>query len=185
MANQDWAFGMQPIRGPHGEAPKTTRLPLRQGIQSTAYSTPIYKGQIVLWGASGWVKANASGTPHNDEIVGVSAAYYPGSSSTATDLPVWGPEHDFVVQSDGGTTSTNKASYLMKNFDVTGAASGNTDTGYSGMELDFSSGELTTATHTLQVHGFDLHPGDSVAAPNVNCIVKFLPGIGIGNQATF
>lgn len=185
MANQDWGFGLQPVSGPYNAAPQTTRFPLKQFIQSTTpQQTAIFKGQVVLWNETvGCIKPTASTNSAN--VIGVAAEYYAGSATTKTDLAVWSAhDHEFLIQSDGGTTSTDRASYLMKNFALVNPASGVTASGLSKSELDFSSGQLSTGTNPLRAIGFRLHPGDTVKGANVNVVVRFNDGFAYQSDVT-
>jgi len=170
MANKDWAFGLQPVTGPHGGAPETVRMPLK-----ASYGTAIYKGQIVHWAFTGYILPNAVTLPTN--VVGVAGEYHPASGSTQTDLAVYSAaDHKFLIQSDGGTTSTNRASYLMLNVGVTGQAAGSTITGLSGMEIAFAGISSTATNAPLRVIDFRLQPGETVGGANPNCLVEFVHG---------
>lgn len=172
MANKDWAFGLQPARDQFGHTVDTLRLPLKAN-----YSTKIYKGSILKWAGTGYVKLHAT-TGVVTNLVGVAAEYYAGSATTKTDLAVWSikPGSRFLIQSDGGTTSTNRASYLFENHVPTTLTQGNTITGLAAFELDFSSGSATATDSPLKVIGFQLEAGGTVAAPNPVCIVEFVHG---------
>lgn len=191
MSNRDWAFGLQPIEMVGGGAPTTRRFPLRQCEQGTKYTTKIHKGQIVLWeGTHGWALANATITPGaggTSRIVGVAAEAYRGSSisKNATNLAVWeGSKHIFNIQSDGGTTSTSMASYLMKNCEVFAPTAGSTITGLSSMELSFSSRDATVADHCLKVVGFSGDVAEAKTGANMKLAVRFTDGALYEQAAT-
>jgi hypothetical protein len=182
MANQDWAFGIQALRGPFDSTPETIRLPLISND-----TVPIYKGSLLAWyTTSGAVTLAATNT--TARIVGVAAEYYAGSATTKTDIAVWTDRNEFVIQcdGDGATTSTNRASYLMQQGPLTTNAAGNTASGLSSGELDFSVLEYTTtAANPLKVIGIQLLPGETATgAQQVKCIVKLQHGFGLWTETT-
>jgi hypothetical protein len=120
----------------------------------------------------------------NARCGGVAAEYYAGSATTKTDLAVWTDRNEFIVQSDAGTTSTNRASYLMQIFPLTTNNSGDTASGLANGELSYSAGEYSTSGGPIKVLGFQLAPGETVSAANVKCIVRIVSGVGIWGGAT-
>lgn len=193
MANRDWAFGLQPTRDAFGHSPDTIRLPISVNTTTGApkYTTSIYKGQVVLWNNTlGVVKANAA-TNTVANIAGVAAEYFPGSAggTTKTDIAVWqaGPEQKFLIQSDGTTAQATQMAanvkYLLKNAAIVNPTSGNTNTGLSTSELDYSS-LAATATVPLRVLGFHTEVGESNLASHVKLVVHFLHGAYFGQDTT-
>lgn len=175
--NKDWAYGLQPVRMLDGQAPYTTRWPLKQLQQTTKYSTNIYKGQIVVWNGTTtlktrYVAANAVTSPAN--VVGVAAEHYFGSviNGTKTELAVWeGDKHIFSIQADNNTTTSNVKDLIMGNAAVVGPTAGSTITGLSGMELDFSGN--TDADKVLRVIGHTGEIGENRIGNNLKVLVRF------------
>lgn len=178
MANKDWPCGLQPVRMLDGQAPYTTRWPLKQVQQTTKYSTNIYKGQMVLWNGTTtsktkYVIANAATNP--GRIVGVCAEHYFGSviNATKTDLAVWeADKHIFAIQADNTTTTSSLKDLIMKNCNLLNPAAGSTITGLSTSELDYSSAVDTDKS--MRVIGVTNEIGEGAlgAGINVKCLVR-------------
>jgi len=188
MANPDWAYGLLAVESLTGDSPRIERMPLRQTVQSaTAYTTALYKGQILGWdynttAGGGYLIVVSNTTVAN--VVGVAAEYYAGSASTQTDLAVWpASENIFEVQADNTTTTSNGKLKILQNAAIVGMTAGNTNSGISGMELDWSS-IATTTDKPLTILKTIAKPGTSSTGSNVQFQVRFNFGRGYEQQAT-
>ena len=87
--------------------------------------------------------------------------------SVDADIKVYDdPDQLFVVQADGAVAQAN----VGENAPMTGNANGNTTTGISSMELDFSA--LAAASDQLRVIGFVQDPNNTAGSTNVDVIVR-------------
>ena len=185
MANIDYRRGMHPQFGPFGSTPPTRKYPLRQAIQAaTPYQTVIYKGMAIKRSTSGWaIAANATNVTNS---IGVAAEYYAGSAVTKSEIMYWpGDSVDFQIQSDNTTsTGLTAANFLHKNFALISQAAGDTNSGISKAELDYSSGEAATGTNMLRCIDVIEPAGGSKFGANAYCIVRFNDGFLWSQEST-
>lgn len=168
MANASSPYGLQPLHTIGGGAPFTVAMPMRQKFQTTKYSTKIYKGQLVLFNNTiGCGIANAGTNPTAGTVLGVAAAYYPGSVlSTATEIPMWlAKEHIFVAQIAAATTTKKLSDYYMKNMAITAPTAGSTTTGLSASMLYNAS---HTASAPFRVIGLAQNVGQTATGAYLN-----------------
>lgn len=182
-SNLDYPQGLMPQRDQHGQTPEEIRWPLKQGIQTTAFATRIYEGQMVQFAATGWVKGlvsaadlTASG-PSAGAIYGVAAEPYWGSAaSTQTDLAVVPLRRGqrFVCQLNNTTSLANLHSVVQKNVDMTAYDDGNTISGRSIMEANAAS--LTSASQQFRIVDVLTQDGGKRLGPNAKVVV--MPNFG-------
>lgn len=187
MANKDWPSGLQPLYATGGGSARTERWPLKYKISATPtqMTTAIYKGAMVIWGASGWVKINpltvlgaATG------VLGVAAEYFKGTGSTATELAVWPlKEHIFVIQDDSDTTTNVLENGLGWNFAVLNPTAGSTITGLSTMELDWSSKSTTSGAKAFRTVGLHKTIGEGEGV-HMKWLVKPIVGLDYMDNTT-
>jgi hypothetical protein len=187
MANQDWAFGMQPVHHIGGGAPVIKRYPLKHAITPTdPYDTKIYNGMVVKWHDDSYVVASTKGDTNLANVLGVSAEYYAGSAVTPKDKDTWpdqngyigvydAAEHIFRIQSDNADTAGETLdAYIQKNVIIaTGTTTlGNNDSGIGIAELDGDA--ATAADKLLRIIGVDLDvKNNDITKANVNLLVRF------------
>lgn len=175
MANQDWRFGLIPIKAKGGGGPTEPRAyPLK------ANSTNLFgQGAVLRWAATGYATLGLATNP--TDIIGVAAEPYRGSATDRTTIRVWGPENIFKIQSDEALSTTD----IGLNFQLVSNASYNTSSWRSVGELDGDSGSSTATAHTLKILGLSGEIGNAWANTNPNVEVMFQPGVCITDKSTF
>ena len=179
MANVAEKFGLKPVRSLDGS--DFINAQNRYRIASS-YATAIFQGDLVTPVTGGGIERHTagSGTP----VVGVFNGcfytdpttqkptwknYYPGSIA-ASDIVanvIDSPDQVYKVDSDGAFAVAD----IFKNFHVTNV-SGNTATGTSEVQLDYSSSGITT-TIALQAIDISQDVGNNEAgAVNVDVLVR-------------
>ena len=179
MANVAEKFGLKPVRTIDGS--DFINAQNRYRIASS-YGTAIFQGDLVTPVTGGHIERHTagSGTP----VVGVFNGcfytdpttqkptwknYYPGSIA-ASDIMAFvidSPDQVYKIDSDGAFAVAD----IFKNFNVTNV-SGNTVTGTSEVQLDYSSSGITT-TIVLQAIDISQDVGNNEAgAVNVDVLVR-------------
>ena len=179
MANVEEKFGLKPVRSLDGS--DFINAQNRYRIASS-YGTAIFQGDLVTPVTGGHIERHTagSGTP----VVGVFNGcfytdpttqtptwknYYPGSIA-ASDIMAFvidSPDQVYKIDSDGAFAVAD----IFKNFNVTNV-SGNTVTGTSEVQLDYSSSGITT-TIVLQAIDISQDVGNNEAgAVNVDVLVR-------------
>ena len=179
MANVAEKFGLKPVRSLDGS--DFINAQNRYRIASS-YGTAIFQGDLVTPVTGGGIERHTagSGTP----VVGVFNGcfytdpttqkptwknYYPGSIA-ASDIMAFvidSPDQVYKIDSDGAFAVAD----IFKNFNVTNV-SGNTVTGTSEVQLDYSSSGITT-TIVLQAIDISQDVGNNEAgAVNVDVLVR-------------
>ena len=179
MANVAEKFGLKPVRSLDGS--DFINAQNRYRIASS-YATAIFQGDLVTPVTGGGIERHTagSGTP----VVGVFNGcfytdpttskptwknYYPGSiaASDITAFVIDSPDQVYKIDSDGAFAVAD----IFKNFNVTNV-SGNTVTGTSEVQLDYSSSGITT-TIALQAIDISQDVGNNEAgAVNVDVLVR-------------
>jgi len=176
MSNQDAAFGLRPI--------KTSTSSQRQNRYriASAYNTSIFQGDLVTVATNGTIVRVAAGD--NALILGVFngcsyvdssgdvifSNYWP-ANATGTDIfanVIDDPSATFEIQADAAFPVAD----LFGNFDIVdNSGTGSSNSGWSYMELDVSTG-ATTATLPLKALDISGDPENSdVSAANTNVMV--------------
>ena len=179
MANVAEKFGLKPVRAINGS--DFINAQNRYRIASSA-SVAIFQGDLVTPVTGGGIERHTagSGTP----VVGVFNGcfytdpttqkptwknYYPGSIA-ASDIMAFvidSPDQVYKIDSDGAFAVAD----IFKNFNVTNV-SGNTVTGTSEVQLDYSSSGITT-TIVLQAIDISQDVGnDEAGVVNVDVLVR-------------
>ena len=179
MANVAEKFGLKPVRSLDGS--DFINAQNRYRIASN-YGTAIFQGDLVTPVTGGGIERHvaASGTP----VVGVFNGcfytdpttqkptwknYYP-ASIVASDIMAFvidSPDQVYKIDSDGAFAVAD----IFKNFHVTNV-SGNTVTGTSEVQLDYSNSGIKT-TITLQAIDISQDVGNNEAgAVNVDVLVR-------------
>ena len=179
MANVAEKFGLKPVRSLDGS--DFINAQNRYRIASS-YGTAIFQGDLVTPVTGGGIERHTagSGTP----VVGVFNGcfytdpttqkptwknYYPGSIA-ASDIIAFvidSPDQVYKIDSDGAFAVAD----IFKNFNVTNV-SGNTVTGTSEVQLDYSSSGITT-TIVLQAIDISQDVGnDEAGVVNVDVLVR-------------
>ena len=179
MANVAEKFGLKPVRSLDGS--DFINAQNRYRIASS-YATAIFQGDLVTPVTGGHIERHTagSGTP----VVGVFNGcfytdpttqkptwknYYPGSIA-ASDIMAFvidSPDQVYKIDSDGAFAVSD----IFKNFNVTNV-SGNTVTGTSEVQLDYSSSGITT-TIVLQAIDISQDVGnDEAGVVNVDVLVR-------------
>ena len=179
MANVAEKFGLKPVRSLDGS--DFINAQNRYRIASN-YGTAIFQGDLVTPVTGGGIERHTagSGTP----VVGVFNGcfytdpttqkptwknYYPGSIA-ASDIIAFvidSPDQVYKIDSDGAFAVAD----IFKNFNVTNV-SGNTVTGTSEVQLDYSSSGITT-TIVLQAIDISQDVGnDEAGVVNVDVLVR-------------
>ena len=179
MANVAEKFGLKPVRSLDGS--DFINAQNRYRIASS-YATAIFQGDLVTPVTGGGIERHTagSGTP----VVGVFNGcfytdpttqkptwknYYPGSIA-ASDIVanvIDSPDQVYKIDSDGAFAVAD----IFKNFNVTNVT-GNTVTGTSKVQLDYSSSGITT-TIALQAIDISQDVGNNEAgAVNVDVLVR-------------
>lgn len=177
MANKDNAFGLQPVRKLGGGV--CEGIPITIGTTSTY----IYKGQILLRnGTNGGVKGNEAtdcgalgGTNAAGPVMGVAGEYF-DTAGTKTKMMVYNAgEHIFSIQYRYAATDTplTEASVLGLWFQVTSPHDGNTNSGYSVMELLATGASATAMNNILRCIGVDPRVDNDIALSDPTLLVRF------------
>lgn len=182
--NQDWAYGLAPVYQIGGGAPVIKHYPLKQAVEGkTAYTTALFKGQVVGWADAGYVvaKATIAATPGQANILGVCAEYYANSNvdwvRPDNHIAIWdGAEHVFRIQCDAGAdTNHDLHTFIQRNFPITHIDDGSTVSGQSLGEADFSG--VVDTTHVLRCIGMDRRVKEpNVEGANPDILVRFNHG---------
>jgi hypothetical protein len=179
MANTAEKFGLKPVRkldgSPFINAQNRYRI-------ANNYNTAIFQGDMVVPVATGTIARHTANT--SDAVIGVFngvfytdpttqkptyANYYPGSiaADDITAFVIDDPSVVYKIDSDGAFAVAD----IFKNFSVTNV-SGNTKTGISEVQLDYSvSG--TNASYMLQAIDISQDvDNDEAGSANVDVLVR-------------
>ena len=195
MANKDAAFGLKPVRmmggSPYSGGQSRYRI-------ANNYSSAIFQGDLCKQVTGGGIERHAAsdtaaivgvfnGCQYTDPSSGevVFKNYYPGSIA-ADDIIAFVVDDKnvvFEVQAD----DTFPVADLFGNFDIVyAAATGDTYSGRSNLELDVTTGATTT---TLPLKAIDISQdpeNDDVASANTNvlCVIQnHIMGVSSGGLA--
>ena len=180
MANVAEKFGLKPVRkldgSPFINAQNRYRI-------AANYGTPIYQGDLVKPVTGGGIERAVANT--SDLVVGVFNGvfytdpttqkptyknYYPGTVN-ASDIVanvIDDPNVVYKVDADGAFAVAD----IFKNFAIT-TATGNTLTGISEVQLDYSVSGLTTSGTVLQAVDISQDVSNSTAgSANVDVLVR-------------
>jgi len=180
MANVAEKYGLRPVRkldgSPFINAQNRYRI-------AANYGTAIFQGDMVKPTASGTIERAVANT--SDAVIGVFngvfytdpttkkptySNYYPGTVN-ASDIVaniIDDPNVVYKVDSDGAFAVED----IFKNFAITNAT-GNTDTGISEVQLDYSVSGLTTSGTVLQAIDISQDVSNNEAgAVNVDVLVR-------------
>lgn len=187
MANNDAPFGLRYVRNLQGKYNNSgqTRYRITTGDQTN--TTNIYQGDIVTQNTAGIVTRIAradGGSATSDIIVGVFngcfytdpttskptwSNYWPGNAATDAIAFLYDDPFDvFEVQADAAFPVAD----LWGNFDIVdNSGTGSSNSGWSYMELDVSTG-ATTATLPIKALDISGDPENSdVSSANTNVLV--------------
>ena len=182
MANKDAPFGMRPIRMVSGE-------PFSGGSNryriTANYDTNIFMGDIVEVATAGTITRVAAS--NTDPVLGVFLGcfysdpttskptysnYYPADTNASDIIAnvVDDPNVMFEMQADAAFPVAD----LFGNFDIVdNSPVGDTNSGWSRMELDVTTG-ATTSNLPIKAMDISQDPANSdVAAANTNVVVVF------------
>jgi len=180
MANVAEKYGLRPVRkldgSPFINAQNRYRI-------AANYGTPIYQGDLVKPVAGGGIERAVANT--SDLLVGVFNGvfytdpttqkptfknYYPGTVN-ASDIVanvIDDPNVVYSVDSDGALAVAD----IFKNFAIT-TATGNTQTGISEVQMDFSVSGVTVSGTVLQAIDISQDTQNSEAgSANVDVLVR-------------
>jgi hypothetical protein len=180
MANTAEQYGLRPVRkldgSPFINAQNRYRI-------ATNYGTPIYQGDLVIPVTGGGIQRAVANT--TDFVVGVFNGvfytdpttqkptwknYYPGTVN-ASDIVatiIDDPDVVYSIDSDGAFAVAD----IFKNFAIT-TATGNTLSGISKVQLDYSVSGLTTSGTVLQAIDISQDTNSSTAGSvNVDVLVR-------------
>jgi len=179
MANVAEKFGLKPVRSLDGS--DFINAQNRYRIASS-YATAIFQGDLVTPVTGGHIERHTATS--STAVVGVFNGcfytdpttqkptwknYYPGSIA-ASDIMAFvidSPDQVYKIDSDGAFAVAD----IFKNFNVTNV-SGNTVTGTSEVQLDYSSSGITT-TIVLQAIDISQDVGnDEAGVVNVDVLVR-------------
>ena len=179
MANVAEKFGLKPVRSLDGS--DFINAQNRYRIASS-YGTAIFQGDLVTPVTTGGIERHSATS--STAVVGVFNGcfytdpttskptwknYYPGSIA-ASDIMAFvidSPDQVYKIDSDGAFAVAD----IFKNFNVTNV-SGNTVTGTSEVQLDYSSSGITT-TIVLQAIDISQDVGnDEAGVVNVDVLVR-------------
>jgi len=179
MANVEEKFGLKPVRSLDGS--DFINAQNRYRIASS-YGTAIFQGDLVTPVTGGHIERHTATS--STAVVGVFNGcfytdpttqkptwknYYPGSIA-ASDIMAFvidSPDQVYKIDSDGAFAVAD----IFKNFNVTNV-SGNTVTGTSEVQLDYSSSGITT-TIVLQAIDISQDVGnDEAGVVNVDVLVR-------------
>ena len=180
MANVAEKYGLRPVRkldgSPFINAQNRYRI-------AANYGTPIFQGDLVIPVTGGGIQRAVANT--TDLVIGVFNGvfytdpttqkptfknYYPGTVN-ATDIManvIDDPNVVFSIDSDGAFAVAD----IYKNFAITNVT-GNTATGISKVQLDFSVSGLTTSGTVLQAIDVSQDvDNDTAGSANVDVLVR-------------
>jgi hypothetical protein len=180
MANTAEQYGLRPVRkldgSPFINAQNRYRI-------AANYGTPIYQGDLVIPVTGGGIQRAVANT--TDFVVGVFNGvfytdpttqkptwknYYPGTVN-ASDIVatiIDDPDVVYSIDSDGAFAVAD----IFKNFAIT-TATGNTLSGISKVQLDYSVSGLTTSGTVLQAIDISQDTNSSTAGSvNVDVLVR-------------
>jgi hypothetical protein len=180
MANVAEQYGLRPVRkldgSPFINAQNRYRI-------ATNYGTPIFQGDLVIPVTGGGIQRAVANT--TDFVVGVFNGvfytdpttqkptwknYYPGTVN-ASDIVatiIDDPDVVYSIDSDGAFAVAD----IFKNFAIT-TATGNTLSGISKVQLDYSVSGLTTSGTVLQAIDISQDTNSSTAGSvNVDVLVR-------------
>ena len=187
MANKDAAFGLRPAKHVSGSPFNGGQSRYRITTSATSYSTNIYMGDIVTQNTGGTITRIAradGGGATSDIIIGVFngcfytdpttskptwSNYWPGNAATDAIAFIYDDPFDvFEVQADAAFPVAD----LFGNFDIVdNTGTGSTDSGWSYVELDVSTG-ATTATLPMKAFDISGDPENSdMSSANTNVLV--------------
>src|SRR5210317_1311958 len=180
MANVAEKYGLRPVRkldgSPFINAQNRYRI-------AANYGTAIYQGDLVQPTAAGGIEKHTGGT--SNDVVGVFNGvfytdpttqkptwknYYPGTvnASDIVATVIDDPEVVYSIDSDGAFETSD----IFKNFAIT-AGTGNTLTGISEVQLDYSVSGLTTSGTVLQAIDISQDTqNDTAGSANVDVLVR-------------
>ena len=179
MANVVEKYGLKPVRkldgSPFINAQNRYRI-------AANYGTPIYQGDLVKPVAGGGIERAVANT--SDLVVGVFNGvfytdpttqkptwknYYPGTvnASDIVATVIDDPNVVYKIDSDGAFAAAD----IFKNFAIT-TATGNTLTGISEVQMDYSVSGLTTSGTVLQAIDISQETGNDAAGLNADVLVR-------------
>jgi hypothetical protein len=180
MANVAEKYGLRPVRkldgSPFINAQNRYRI-------AANYGTPIYQGDLVKPVTGGGIERAVANT--SDLVVGVFNGvfytdpttqkptwknYYPGTvnASDIVATVIDDPHVVYSVDSDGAFAVAD----IFKNFAIT-TATGNTLTGISEVQMDYSVSGLTTSGTVLQAIDISQDTqNDTAGSANVDVLVR-------------
>ena len=187
MANNDAPFGLRQVRNLQGKYNNSGQTRYRITTSDQTNTTNIYQGDIVTQNTAGIVTRIAradGGSATSDIIVGVFngcfytdpttskptwSNYWPGNAATDAIAFLYDDPFDvFEVQADAAFPVAD----LWGNFDIVdNSGTGSSNSGWSYMELDVSTG-ATTATLPIKALDISGDPENSdVSSANTNVLV--------------
>lgn len=187
MANNDAPFGLRYVRNLQGKYNNSGQTRYRITTSDQTNTTNIYQGDIVTQNTAGIVTRIAradGGSATSDIIVGVFngcfytdpttskptwSNYWPGNAATDAIAFLYDDPFDvFEVQADAAFPVAD----LWGNFDIVdNSGTGSSNSGWSYMELDVSTG-ATTATLPIKALDISGDPENSdVSSANTNVLV--------------
>ena len=187
MANNDAPFGLRYVRNLQGKYNNSGQTRYRITTSDQTNTTNIYQGDIVTQHTAGIVTRIAradGGSATSDIIVGVFngcfytdpttskptwSNYWPGNAATDAIAFLYDDPFDvFEVQADAAFPVAD----LWGNFDIVdNSGTGSSNSGWSYMELDVSTG-ATTATLPIKALDISGDPENSdVSSANTNVLV--------------
>ena len=187
MANNDAHFGLRYVRNLQGKYNNSGQTRYRITTSDQTNTTNIYQGDIVTQNTAGIVTRIAradGGSATSDIIVGVFngcfytdpttskptwSNYWPGNAATDAIAFLYDDPFDvFEVQADAAFPVAD----LWGNFDIVdNSGTGSSNSGWSYMELDVSTG-ATTATLPIKALDISGDPENSdVSSANTNVLV--------------
>ena len=187
MANNDSPFGLRYVRNLQGKYNNSGQTRYRITTSDQTNTTNIYQGDIVTQNTAGIVTRIAradGGSATSDIIVGVFngcfytdpttskptwSNYWPGNAATDAIAFLYDDPFDvFEVQADAAFPVAD----LWGNFDIVdNSGTGSSNSGWSYMELDVSTG-ATTATLPIKALDISGDPENSdVSSANTNVLV--------------
>jgi hypothetical protein len=180
MANVAEKYGLKPVRKLDGSP--FINAQNRYRIEAN-YGTPIYQGDLVQPVAGGGIERAVANT--SEMVVGVFNGvfytdpttqkptwknYYPGTvnASDIVATVIDDPNVVYKIDSDGAFAAAD----IFKNFAIT-TATGNTLTGISEVQLDYSVSGLTTSGTVLQAIDVSQDvSNDDAGSANVDVLVR-------------
>ena len=180
MANKVELYGLRPVRQLNGSPFINAQNRYRIAAN---YGTPIYQGDLVIPVTGGGIQRAVANT--SEMVVGVFNGvfytdpttqkptwknYYPGTVN-ASDIVatiIDDPNVVYSIDSDGAFAVAD----IFKNFAITNAT-GNTLSGISKVQLDFSVSSLTTSGTVLQAIDISQDTQNETAgSANVDVLVR-------------